>query len=95
MSTSSITRLASINVDTLLQQGRAALLMREISRYRIDVAGLQEVRWRGSGEMMIDGYKFVYSGRPDALGVEGVALCVRAPLVSSLLSYQVISSRIL
>ena len=46
---SRITRFATVNVDTFLQTGRACLVLKELSRYQVDLAGLQEVRWAGSG----------------------------------------------
>ena len=48
-----ITRIATVNVDTFLQTGRAILVLNELSRYKVDLAGLQEVRWPGNGEMFV------------------------------------------
>ena len=92
---SATTRFASINVDTLLQSGRAACIVKEMKRYRIAVAGLQEIRWSGCGELCVDGYKFFFSGRTDNKGTEGVAVCVRSDLVDTVVSYSAISSRII
>jgi len=50
---SRITRIATVNVDTFLQTRRAVLVLNELSRYKVDLAGLQEVRWPGSGEIFM------------------------------------------
>jgi hypothetical protein len=36
---------------------------RELSRYRLDLVGLQEVRWEGSGTVPAGEYTFFYGGK--------------------------------
>jgi hypothetical protein len=57
------TRIGSWNVRTLFQKGKLAQLSREMYRYKLDILGVSEVRWNGSGQIMTtDGKMFLYSG---------------------------------
>ena len=40
------------------------LVVRELSRYRVSVAGIQESKWFGSDVWPADGYTFLHSGHP-------------------------------
>ena len=40
------------------------LVVRELRRYRVAVAGIQESKWFGSDVWPADGYTFLHSGRP-------------------------------
>jgi len=83
-----ITRFASANVDTFLQPGRAAMVLNELSRFKIDIAGLQQLRWRDSGTINTNGYVVMFSGRSDRKGTEGVAICVRKERYDSVVSFE-------
>ena len=48
-------------MNTLYQAGKFDNLKREVERMRLDVVGVSEVRWTGSGHMTSDGWKFYYS----------------------------------
>jgi exonuclease III len=37
------------NVRSLYRAGSLMTVSRELSRYRLDIVGVQEVRWEGSG----------------------------------------------
>jgi hypothetical protein len=50
-------RLATFNVRMLNECGAASLLVKELRGLEIALASLQEVRWPGSGEMMVEDYK--------------------------------------
>ena len=56
-----------------------------ISLFRLNVAiaGLQEVRWTGSGETSTDSYKLIWSGH-ESHRIQGVALAVHRKYVGSL-----------
>jgi hypothetical protein len=44
-------------------EGKLAQLNREMDRYKLDILGVSEVRWNGSGQIMTtDGKMFLYSG---------------------------------
>ena len=60
---SSITTIGTWNVRTLSRCEKLEELSRELDRYRLDVIGLSEIRWLGTGEETTDnGHKLLYSG---------------------------------
>jgi hypothetical protein len=48
------------NVRSLYRAGSLMTVMREISRYRLDLVGDQEVRWEGSGTLPAGKCRFSY-----------------------------------
>jgi hypothetical protein len=42
--------------------GELAQLNTEMDRYKLDILGVSEVRWNGSGQMTTYGKMFLYSG---------------------------------
>ena len=48
------------------------LMVKELRRYRMSVAGIQETKWFGKDVWQADGYTFLHSGRP---------LCEEGPAV--------------
>ena len=66
-------RLATINVGTMT--GRSRELADTLKNRRIDIACVQETRWKGSKAKLIgDGYKLIYHGTTN--GRNGVAVAV-------------------
>lgn len=86
------------NVRTLYQTGKLKQLATEAERYRVDILGVSEVRWNEFGEMRtLSGQTFLYSGKPneDDPHQEGVGLLLSRRVVSGLLDWRPISSRII
>ena len=54
--------IATWNVRTLLEKGKLDNVKHEMSRMKVNILGLSEVRWKGAGEFESDGYKVIYSG---------------------------------
>jgi hypothetical protein len=48
------------NVRKLYRAGSLMTVSRELSRYRLDLVGAQEVRWEGSGTVPAWEYTFFY-----------------------------------
>lgn len=97
-------KLASWNVRTLLDreesnrpERRTALVAAELSRYGVDVAGLQETRFSASGQLREASHTFFWSGGAEGDRREaGVALAVSNNLVNSLTSSPIpVSDRII
>jgi hypothetical protein len=46
-------RFGTWNVRSLYRVGSLMTVSRELSRYRLDLVGVQEVRWQGSGTVPV------------------------------------------
>ena len=52
------------NVRTMLQTGKLQQLTQEIKRYKVDICGISECRWKGSGKVQLStGETIIYSGK--------------------------------
>ena len=87
-------RFATWNVLTLNGPGKTDLLNRELKKLNIAVAGLQEVRWTGSGETNLEGYKLLWSGH-ETMASAGVGIAIRRDLASCISSWRPISPRLI
>ena len=43
-------RIGNWNVRTMFETGKAGQVVREMERYKLDIRGISECRWRGSGD---------------------------------------------
>ena len=86
-------RFATWNVLSLNGHGKCELLDRELRRLNIAIAGLQEVRLKGSGELSLTNYKILWSGHDSA--TQGVALAIRKDLVNCLSEWKPIGPRLM
>jgi exonuclease III len=50
-------RFRTWNVRSLCRADSLVTVSRELSRYRLDLVGVQEVRWEGSGTVQAAGLK--------------------------------------
>ena len=58
-----IYKISTWNVRTLYQGGKLANMENEMERLKIDIMGIGEMRWPGSGEMTTEkNRKVIYSG---------------------------------
>ena len=57
-----ITKIGSWNVQTLYQSGKLAQVIREFNNYKLNILGLSEVRWTGSGRLNDKSISLLYSG---------------------------------
>ena len=63
------------NVRTMFASGRAAQITREMRLADIEILGISESRWSGSGRMRLStGETVIYSGRDDDIHQQGVAI---------------------
>jgi hypothetical protein len=53
-------RFGTWNARNLYRAGSLMTVSRELSRYRLDLVGVQEVRWEGSGTLPAGEYTFFY-----------------------------------
>ena len=88
-------RICTYNVRTLNECGAASLLVKELNRLGISIAGLQEARWPDSGEMMVDGSRILWSGRGDNQHMESIGLVLAGACTNSVLRWDPINERLL
>ncbi|XP_068739553.1 craniofacial development protein 2-like [Montipora capricornis] len=48
------TRIGNWNVRTMFETGKAGQVAKEMKRYEIDILGISECRWRGSGKSKLN-----------------------------------------
>ena len=53
--------IATWNVRTLLEKGKLDNIKHEMSRMKVNILGISEVRWKAARECESDGYKVIYS----------------------------------
>ena len=87
-------RIATWNVLTLRKTGAAELLIKELQRYQVAIAGICEARWTGTGETIVDNHSILWSGH-ETRGRGGVALVLSPPARQALIEWQPIGDRIL
>jgi hypothetical protein len=55
-------RFGTCNVRSLYRAGSLRAVAEEILKYKIDLAGVQEVRWDGGGIALAGDYIFLWKG---------------------------------
>ena len=91
-------KIATWNVRTMYESGRAAQIAREMKRYNISILGLSETRWLQSGHLRLaTGEQILYSGHTDdgATHSEGVAMMLTPEAQRALIGWEPVSSRII
>jgi len=86
-------KIATWNTLTLAKPGHQEVLIQELGRMHIDIAGITEARLTDSGCSIIDDYTIFHSG--GAQHVRGVALVITTALARSVQEWQPISDRLL
>ena len=87
-------KIATWNVRTMLQPGKLHNVKKEMERMQIEVLGVSEVRWRGSGNFESDEMSIIYSCSEDK-SEKGVGIILDKKQANSLKGYWPISERVL
>ena len=82
------------NIRTLLALGKLQLLLRELDSHDMNITGIAEHRWEGSGHFTCDDHLIIYSGA-EKQGQGGVAVILDNEAKKGFISYNAISDRIL
>jgi len=91
-------RIATWNIRTMFEAGRAFQVAREMTKYKISILGLSETRWLLSGQSRLaTGEQLLYSGHLEdgAPHTEGVGLMLAPEAQRALIGWEPISPRII
>jgi endonuclease/exonuclease/phosphatase family metal-dependent hydrolase len=86
-------KLATWNIRTMLQVGKMMEIAEELLRYEIDITAIQEVRWKGSGEINKQHYTVYYSGA-EKQGAHGVGFIITKKMKNCCMGFEPINERI-
>ena len=86
-------KIGTWNVLSLNREGAEESLMKNLSRYGLDVLALQEIRRVGTGELSLAGYTIFYSGHA-TLQRLGVGFAVKEEALPQVIDFQAINERI-
>jgi hypothetical protein len=76
----------------MYRAGSLSAVAEEMSKYKLDLVGVQEVRWDGGGTEPADGYTFFY-GKGNENHELGTGFCVHKRNISALKRVKFISDR--
>ncbi|XP_055388330.1 uncharacterized protein LOC129616782 [Condylostylus longicornis] len=87
-------KLATWNVRTMMQPGKLDEIADEVLKYHIDVAALQEIRWKGCGEIRKRKYALYYSGNEQNSGMYGTGFIVNKSIQKGIIGFNPVNERI-
>ena len=90
-------KVGCINVMTMgkFGEGRDELICATLHKYGLDICAISETKWKASGKREIGNYAVYYSGvREDQLAYGGVAIAIKANLMSSVSTWCPVNERI-
>ncbi|KYM99339.1 Craniofacial development protein 2 [Cyphomyrmex costatus] len=88
-------RIGIWNIRTLAQTSRLAQLSREMTRCKIKILGLSEVRWKNSGDITTsDNHYMIYSGN-STTHINGVGIVISTKIKKLLMEWNPVSDRLI
>ncbi|XP_055375392.1 uncharacterized protein LOC129608093 [Condylostylus longicornis] len=85
--------IGSWNIRTMLLPGKMAEVVDEIMNYNFEIVALQELRWKGQGELRKRDYSIFYSGNTKP-GLNGTGFYVSKKIRNSVLYFEPINDRV-
>ena len=87
-------KLATWNVRTMLKPGKMQEIGREVVRYGFDIVAVQEIRWKGAGEIKKKDFTVFYSGKHDVAGQAGTGFFITNKIKNNVISFEPINERL-
>ena len=88
-------KIGTWNIRSMFEAGKIHNTIKEMSRLRIDVMGISEMRWPGNGECQIGDHIVYYAGNEDRNHRQGVGLIIKKELKPSIISCLPYSDRVI
>lgn len=82
------------NIRTILQADKMNEIAAELSRYRLDIVALQELRWKDAGAIVKKDYTLYYSGTPKKSGQKNTGFWINRNIKDKILGFESINERI-
>ena len=82
------------NTRTLKAAGKLQELTHKMDRYRWNILGLCEMRWKNFGETTEEGHRVFFSGKEDKLE-QGVGFLVHKDIVNTVMGCRPVSRRLI
>jgi len=88
-------KICTWNVRTMYKVRKINNSIAEMVRLRIDMMGINEIRWPGNGQRIVDNHKVYHSSNENNKRIYGVGLIVSRRLQDHIINFTPVSEKIM